>query len=87
MAVKSMAVDWEARRAEYDAIRRVGKVRLRGAGTRLHVIAPESSAFAVGARELGGRWRYRSQVWTFPGHARRLVVGLIERTYGAEALE
>lgn len=78
---------WADRDRENKEIRQSGRVRVIRVKGRLHVISPESDIFMEGARELSGRWKRRSGVWSFPGRSERLLRELIARVYGADALD
>jgi hypothetical protein len=57
-------------------------VTIKYAGSRMQVKAPFHYQFRKGAIELGGRWRYRSAVWSFKRTSQRLVLELINRVFG-----
>lgn len=59
-------------------------VRVKDVASRIQVAAPFNQEFVKGAKELGGRWRYRSGVWSFPGYQRSKLNELLERVYGHE---
>lgn len=69
------------KRARTDA-RVEGKVCVRKVDSRIQVSAPYRDEFVTEARKLGGRWRYRSEVWSFPGSVIRELDALITRIYG-----
>ena len=77
---------WRTIKADNKAIADAGQVvasLLRG---RLQLVAPFSEGFPGEARELGGRWRSRSQFWSFPASnatQRKAIASLIEKHHGA----
>lgn len=77
---------WREKRAAKAALTEQGKVLASMYQTRLHITSPFHPAFARGARELGGRWRPRSRVWTFAYDSRRLALELVVTCYGPAAL-
>lgn len=77
---------WDERRAHTQAQTKAGRVVIRSEGHRLQVAAPFSKGFNIAAKDLGGRWRYRTKVWSFPWSNRRSVLQLVRDTFGAEAM-
>lgn len=77
---------WDQKRADHARITQSGKVKIWQDGRRLHVIAPENPDFVKGARELAGRFRWRTKTWSFDLQSRRLVLALVETIYGKGSL-
>ena len=63
-----------------------GGVLITWQGRRLQVCAPLNPAFVDGARELLGRWRPTSRMWTFNVRSARLVMELCIKVYGKDAI-
>lgn len=53
-------------------------------GNRWQVQSPYSADFVLGAHQLEGRWRKRSQCWTFPSHNYSKMVALCNTVYGTK---
>lgn len=77
---------WKRRRDVMDRARADGKVLIRQQDSRIQIVAPFRPEFVASAHELGGRWRKRTGVWSFSEASRRLVLQLVKRVYGADAL-
>lgn len=78
---------WEQRRADSATKRAAGMLEARvHRRVRIHLIAPESQGFRLQAFELGGRWRTKSGIWSFPVRLRRPLAALIAEHYGAGAV-
>lgn len=58
-----------------------------GLASRLVVVCPFDTDFTKGAREIGGKWRHRTNRWTFDPASARLVKALAERVYGRSKVE
>lgn len=78
---------WDRRRTYLANAKEKGLVLFKVQGERLQVSAPHNPEFVTGARELDGRWRHRTQQWSFPLVSKRLVKELAERVYGAHNLK
>lgn len=76
------ASHWNRKRAAAQQMREDGLVHVTQVESRLHVVVPYKEEFTHRAKELGGRWRTRSQVWSFPVAARRLLMELLREIYG-----
>lgn len=58
---------------------------LKRAGSRIQVHhAPYNAEFVVAAHELDGRWKKRSQVWSFPSHNYPKLAEVCNRLYGTD---
>lgn len=81
---------WDAKRARLAQLRDNGIVLIEFIPTnrsgRIHVTCRASKEFSAGAKELGGKWRHRSLVWTFPAPCKRLLVKLCTKVYGEAAV-
>lgn len=55
-------------------------------GSRMQVTAPYTEEFVLEAHRLGGRWRKRSGMWSFPEPVHRLVILHIKRIYGEDVI-
>jgi len=75
---------WDNKRDRQDRIRQQEQVVIQPVGRRLQVISPYEPEFAREAKQMGGKWRRRSQVWSFPGYVRPLLLALIEKVYHTE---
>lgn len=51
-----------------------GFIRMTRSSSRIHISCPYSPHFIKRAREIGGRWRPRSGVWSFSGQSIRLIL-------------
>jgi hypothetical protein len=79
--VMSLKEYWEHKNQIADEIRESGRVWYTQVGKRLHVTCPESQDFIVGAVKLGGRYRHRSGVWSFPISRQLKVRSLAQRCF------
>lgn len=57
-------------------------VRTRMQSTRFQVSAPYSVDFVTKAHDLGGRWKRRSQIWSFDRSKYFDVARVINSCYG-----
>lgn len=78
---------WSAQRAARVSAVGQGRVHIWAEGTRLHVAAPYDRRWVTGAAELGGRYREKSAVWSFPRAAERLVRTLAGQLWGAAVVD
>ena len=81
--------EWARRKAKRLALIKDGKVTITfvpSAKGRIHVSSPFQGEFITGARELLGRWKAATGVWTFDFRSKRHVIELCERVYGKEAI-
>lgn len=69
---------WANKKAARERLRQAGGITVKVVSSRLHVATPYSDEFLAGARELGGRWRKRSHVWSFSVNAEPAVRALVE---------
>ena len=58
-------------------------VEVRRVMTRIQVRAPYNERFVVKAHDLGGRWRKRLRVWSFPGSKYTEVLETCNTLYGS----
>jgi hypothetical protein len=56
-------------------------------GRRIQVTCPDNDDFTRGAKELGGIWRDRTQLWSFPIERKRLVRDLVIQCFGMEDIQ
>lgn len=73
----SLSQYWKSKRAEAAHIANSGRVKFTVQGRRLQVLCPDRDEFTSRAKELGGKFKERSGVWTFPLVSRRLVMRLL----------
>lgn len=73
---------WAKRNTYATRAKEQGVVLVRYVGSRMQVTAPYSEAFILEAHRLGGRWRTRSKVWSFPEPVHKLVILHIKRIFG-----
>ena len=73
---------WDEQRQAQDQVRQDGRYEVHQVKGRLQVVAPFSPAFRAWANSHGGRWRYRSQVWSFPVYMEDQVWAELKRIYG-----
>ncbi len=59
----------------------LGHVTIQVVQGRLQVSAPYNDQFVAGAKQLSGKWKYRSRVWSFPVESQPLLLKLIEDCY------
>lgn len=79
----TLAMHWSDRHIRATHIRASGRVVLFKVATRLHVIAPFDDRLAPIARALGGRWLWRTKVWTLPRASQGAIVEALKVIYGA----
>lgn len=77
---------WDRRRSALTTARVGGIVSIRVQGDRLQVSVPYREEFIPAAKDLGGRWRYRTGFWSFPWSNRRSVLALVRTIYGEKAM-
>lgn len=75
---------WDSKKMERDAAIEGGWCTVWQVGRRIHVSAEFNDAFRIGARELAGTWRDRTNTWTFNSRSKRLILELCEANYGKE---
>ena len=73
---------WAAKRAVSEGLAEANSVIITSQGKRLQVLGSYHPHFIHGAKELGGSWRSRSRIWSFPIATKRLVYDLCVRVYG-----
>lgn len=73
---------WSRRNDYATRAREQGIVLIRYVSSRMHVVAPYTDEFVIQAHRLGGRWRKRSGVWSFPEPVHKLVIYHLKRIYG-----
>lgn len=73
---------WAAKKANYQAVIDAGLCHIRYMHTgRIHVIAPSGQYFTEQAYKIGGRYRKRTRIWTFPTYKSAHVVELCDRVF------
>ncbi len=72
---------WREKVAEYDKIRKAGNVEIRYKGRRIYVICPANKEFARVAKQLMGRYRKATGIWTFSRRCEEMVVNLCTRVW------
>ncbi len=72
---------WERKREKIKALQQAGNVTITEVSSRLQVVCPESDTFTAGAKELGGRWRHKTGIWSFRLSSKRLVMILIKECF------
>lgn len=79
---------WSRKRMENRKLQEQGRCVIdivrTGTGVRLNVVSPYHEDFAIGARELLGRWRQKTSVWTFDTRTYKPLLALANRVYGAD---
>lgn len=77
---------WEQQRQSYADIRKVGKcvIQYVKGSTRFHLISPYDKELVKEWHNLGGRWRRRSQVWTFKNGLEKYVREHLLRVFGPD---
>lgn len=78
----SLGAAWHARRRRQMEARADGVVRVARNKSKLHIIAPFDEQFRVGMKRIGGKWRFRSQVWSVDAEQLSEVRKLIAESYG-----
>lgn len=78
---------WAKRRQANSESVAQGLVRILAKGQRLQVTCPDNDTFTRGALELGGRWRHKTQFWSFPIQRQRLVRELVIQCYGKDKVQ
>lgn len=73
---------WARRNSYAQRAREQGIVLVRQVGNRLQVTVPYSESFVLQAHKIGGRWRKRSEMWSFPVSLRRELLGAISAIFG-----
>lgn len=74
---------WEEVKTKRSAVIASGFAVVRVYRTRVQVISPLNDEFRLAALELGGRWRYRTGMWTFPLAEASKVVNAVMKAYGS----
>lgn len=80
---------WDQVKADNKAAEHAGLVMAARRGNRIQVVAPYKPGFPKAAREIAGRWRFRSRCWSFPASnaaQRSALTALIVRFHGADQL-
>lgn len=83
---------WDRRRVDRTHLVSQGRVIIEltygrlASGGKVHVTCPYNKDFERSAKELSGRWRSTSMMWSFPAVSQRLVVELCTRVYGKDAI-
>lgn len=78
---------WDDKRKRAADLRRDGRALICVNQSRVQVICPYSDEFVVEAHKLGGRWRHRSQIWSFPLNSRWRVAQILVRLWGESNVE
>lgn len=73
---------WAQKKAANQAAQARGDIVTKVVKDRIQVTAPYSKAFIDGAHNIGGRWRPKSGVWSFPFRVRAELLGLLTQVYG-----
>lgn len=77
---------WDRKRAKKAKVVDAGAVLVQyeptARGGRIHVSCEYSHEFVKRAKELSGKWRARTKVWSFDACSSRLVVELCQSIYG-----
>ena len=76
---------WTQKRRERTAAAQSGAVTVRYTRSRIQVLCPFHPGFSAGARAIGGRWRYRSKIWSFPAANWEGLRQLLTDCYGRGA--
>jgi len=79
--------EWRRRREDFDKIRESGQVLISKEPAhphRIYVICPYSEDFVQGAHTLNGRWRQRTQRWSFNLSTLPAVRALAIKVYGRD---
>lgn len=77
---------WDKKKSHVKDVQMRGEVEVSHVKGRLHVICPYSVAFRQGAYPLLGKWRRKSEVWSFPEQTWPFLKALIIITFGEENL-
>lgn len=80
--VNDLDAYWDNLRTKFETIRTNGIALIYVKRERVCVVSPYNERFTKRARELSGRWRYRTKQWTFSINALRLVVDICVEVYG-----
>lgn len=78
---------WINKRKESANVANNGRVKFTVQGSRLQVICPDSDLFMARAKELGGMFKDRANVWSFPLVSQRLVKSLVVECFGEESIQ
>lgn len=73
---------WAKKHKLAEQARDQGIVLIQYAGSRMQVTAPFTEEFLLEAHRLGGRWRTRTGMWSFPEPVHKLVLLHLKRIYG-----
>lgn len=73
---------WNERRREQNAARKLGAIGIARVKGRLQVVAPFHPDFKMWAKYTGdGKWRYRAEFWSFPWARRAEVFVELQRYF------
>lgn len=78
---QNMSEYWHKRKADIKAAQDSGQVIFVRDHKRLQVIAPASEDFITGAQELAGRFKRKTQVWSFDLRLEKKVRELVEKVW------
>jgi hypothetical protein len=82
------AIQHLRKKSERYAYAKRGKAHIEQVQSCYHVFVPYHPDWPIKARELGADWRYRSQIWTFPGRVSlRQILNLLIRVFGESILD
>lgn len=57
------------------------RIKVQQVSKRIQVTCPYDERFVVGAHTLGGRWRQRTGIWSFPFHQEGQVRTLLQQVF------
>lgn len=81
MTQDNMQDFWRKRKADIKASQDSGRVVFIRDHRRIQVIAPHNKEFAKGAGELAGRFKHKTQVWSFDCRLEKRVRELVEKVW------
>lgn len=89
---KDLRGKWTATKDENKRIREEGRCVIRrrvrtGTAYRINVVCSFDPVFAAGARQLAGRWRDKTGVWSFESYQFESVEALCIRVFGKKGVE
>jgi hypothetical protein len=78
---ENMKEYWSKRRANIKLAQESGKIVFMRDHRRLQVIVPQHKDFIRGAQELAGRFKHRTQIWSFDYRLEKKVRELVEQVW------
>jgi hypothetical protein len=81
VAQENMREYWDRRKADIKLMQESGRVVFIRNHKRLQVIAPQNKDFIKGAEELAGRFKRKTQVWSFDARLEKKVRELVEQVW------